>query len=76
MTVHPIRIFDTPEDRSRTARRTLCAATHAMCLCAHGNGVTDDRLKMFVLSMRSQKLAILSDDEALDLVISLELSGA
>lgn len=66
----------TPEENARVARRTLCITAKALCLTARGNGVTDDRIKSLVLSMRSLELAILTDDEALDLVTQLELQGA
>lgn len=66
----------TPEQRALLARNTLCNATIAMCLCARGNGLTDDRIKSLVLNMRSPEIAVLTDDEALDLIQHLEIAEA
>lgn len=72
MTNHPM----TPEHRALIARRTLAYQAKILCLCARGNGVTDARIKALILSMRSPKLAVLTDDEAAEIIRDLELEVA
>lgn len=64
----------TPEQKARVARRTLINATTAMILCARANGVTDDRLKLVILALRSPEIAVVSGAEAASLIDYLELN--
>ena len=66
----------TPEKKALQARRTLVNATTAMCLCARGNGVTDDRIKALILAMRTPEIAVLTDVEVADLIHHLEIESA
>ena len=68
--------ISTPEQKALSARHTLKNATIALCLVARGNGVSDDRLKALILTMRSPEIAIFDDVEALDLIQYLELAEA
>ena len=66
----------TPEQKALIARKALCSAVRCLILCAHGNGVTDDRLKRCLLALRAPDISILSDDEAAELIEYLELNEA
>ncbi len=66
-------VADLPAD---TRRRTLWIAAQALLLCARGNGVDDSRLKVLVLTMRMPELAVLTDDEAAQLISRLDLESA
>lgn len=66
----------TPEIKALIGRRTLTGSIMATCLCARGNGVTDERLKLLILAMRSPEIAVLTDDEAMGLVHHLEIAEA
>lgn len=66
----------TPEKKALVARNTLVFLTKALGLCAKGCGVTDSRIKSLVLAMRSPEIAILTDDEAADVIHHLEIEGA
>lgn len=76
MSVHRLQPRRLPEQSALIERRAVVTAVRSLCRMAWLLGLSDSRLKALILAMRSDEIALLTDDEARGLLRDMKLESA